>query len=109
MYEVVIGYVVGTVVGLLLFRMFVRERIVTATLDMLIQEEYVKSWEDEEGTTQLVKWREAVDVESWRRLYEEIDIFYIRMFKFFFKQYQRIKFIVTYGIKKLSLLWAISS
>ena len=73
MYEVAIGYVVGTVVGLLLFRMFVRERIVTATLDMLIQEEYVKSWEDENGTTQLVKWREAVDVESWRRLYEEIN------------------------------------
>ena len=73
MYEVAIGYVVGTVVGLLLFRMFVRERIVTATLDMLIQEEYVKSWEDEDGTTQLVKWREAVDIESWRRLYEEIN------------------------------------
>ena len=73
MYEVAIGYVVGTVVGLLLFRMFVRERIVTATLDMLIQEEYVKSWEDEEGTTQLVKWREAVDIESWRRLYEEMN------------------------------------
>ena len=73
MYEVAIGYVVGTVVGLFLFRMFVRERIVTATLDMLIQEEYVKSWEDEDGTTQLVKWREAVDIESWRRLYEEIN------------------------------------
>ena len=73
MYEVAIGYVVGTVVGLLLFRMFVRERIVTATLDMLIQEEYVKSWEDEEGTTQLIKWREAVDIESWRRLYEEMN------------------------------------
>ena len=73
MYEVAIGYVVGTVVGLLLFRMFVRERIVTATLDMLIQEEYVKSWEDDDGTTQLMKWREAVDVESWRRLYEEIN------------------------------------
>ena len=73
MFEVAIGYVVGTVVGLLLFRMFVRERIVTATLDMLIQEEYVKSWEDEEGTTQLVKWQEAVDIESWRRLYEEMN------------------------------------
>ena len=73
MYEVAIGYVVGTVVGLLLFRMAIRERIVTATLDMLIQEEYVKSWEDEDGTTQLIKWREAVDAESWRRLYEEID------------------------------------
>jgi len=73
MYEVAIGYVVGTVVGLILFRMAIRERIVTATLDMLIQEEYVKSWEDEDGVTQLYKWQEAVDEDTWRRLYERME------------------------------------
>jgi len=73
MYEVAIGYVVGTVVGLLLFRMAIRERIVSATLDMLIQEEYVRAYDDEDGVTQLYKWQEAVDEDIWRRLGDTME------------------------------------
>ena len=73
MFEVAIGYVVGTVVGLLLFRMAIRERIVSATLDMLIQEEYVRAYDDEDGVTQLYKWQEAVDEDIWRRLADAME------------------------------------
>ena len=73
MFEVAIGYVVGTVVGLFLFRMAIRERIVSATLDMLIQEEYVRAYDDEDGVTQLYKWQEAVDEDVWRRLADGME------------------------------------
>ena len=68
MYEVMLGYVVGTLVGIVLFRMYVKERIVTATLDMLIQEEYVRAWVDDEGITQLYKWHELDQQQLWDTL-----------------------------------------
>ena len=63
-----LGYVVGTLVGIVLFRMYVKERIVTATLDMLIQEEYVRAWVDKDGITQLYKWHELDQQQLWDTL-----------------------------------------
>ena len=68
MYEVMLGYVVGTLVGIVLFRWYVKERIVTATLDMLIQEEYVRAWVDKDGITQLYKWHELDQQQLWDTL-----------------------------------------
>lgn len=68
MYEVMLGYVVGTLVGIVLFRWYVKERIITATLDMLIQEEYVRSYVDDEGITQLYKWHELDQQQLWDTL-----------------------------------------
>jgi len=72
MYEIMLGYVVGTLVGIVLFRMYVKERIVTATLDMLIQEEYVRAWIDDEGVTQLYKWHEVDQKQLWDTIEEII-------------------------------------
>ena len=68
MYEVAIGYVVGSLAALLIFRAMVREHIVKKTLDMLIHEEYVRAYEDDDGITQLYTWRESVDLDVWEQL-----------------------------------------
>ena len=68
MYEVAIGYVVGSLAALMLFRAVVREHIVKKTLDMLINEEYVRAYQDDDGITQLYTWRESVDLDVWEQL-----------------------------------------
>ena len=70
MLEVIVCYVVGTVAGGLLFRQWITERAIVRTLDMLIKEDYVRSWTDEDGVVQLYKWEEnrGIDEEMWRRL-----------------------------------------
>ena len=71
MLEVIVSYVAGTAAGGLLFQRWITERAITRTLDLLIQEDYVRSWTDEEGTVQLYKWEEeepAISEEEWRRL-----------------------------------------
>ena len=73
MYEVAIGYVVGSAAALLLFRTVVREHIVKATLDMLINEEYVRAYQDDDGITQLYTWRESVDLDVWEQLEDIIE------------------------------------
>ena len=75
MFELVVCYVAGTAAGLLLFHSWVKERIITQTLDMLIHEQYVRSWIDEEGTIQLYKWHEGrdIDEEMWERLSELME------------------------------------
>ena len=72
MYEIAIGYVVGSAAALLLFRTMVREHIVKVTLDMLINEEYVRAYEDDDGITQLYTWRESVDLDVWEQLEQAI-------------------------------------
>ena len=49
------AYVVGTAAGLWVFRSWVKEGIITATLDSLITQGYLRSYEDHEGITQLLK------------------------------------------------------
>ena len=73
MYEVAIGYVVGSAAALMLFRAWVREHIVRTTLDMLIDEAYVRSYQDDDGITQLYTWREAVDLDVWETLEKAIE------------------------------------
>jgi len=60
MYEVALGYMVGSAASLLLFRTWIKERIVEGTLDMLIQEDYVRSWIDDDGVVQLSKLDEDI-------------------------------------------------
>ena len=70
MLEMVVCYVAGTAAGLLLFRRWIEERVITRTLDMLINEDYVRSWIDSDGVIQLYKWEEnpVMSEEMWRRL-----------------------------------------
>ena len=63
-----IGYIVGSIAAVLLFRHVVREHIVKKTLDMLINEEYVRAYQDDDGITQLYTWRESVDLDVWEQL-----------------------------------------
>lgn len=60
MYEVALGYVVGSAASLFLFREWIKENIVNSTLDMLIREDYVRSWVDDEGIIQLSKLDEGI-------------------------------------------------
>ena len=60
MYEVALGYVVGSAASLLLFRAWIKEGIINGTLDMLIREDYVRSWIDDEGIIQLSKLDEGI-------------------------------------------------
>ena len=60
MYEVALGYMVGSAASLLLFRTWIKERIVSGTLDMLIQEDYLRSWIDDDGVVQLSKLDEGI-------------------------------------------------
>ena len=56
--HVAAAYVIGTAAGLWLFRSWVKESIVTATLDSLVEQGYLFSWLDEDGVTQITKWSE---------------------------------------------------
>ena len=60
MYEVALGYVIGSAASLFLFRAWIKENIVSNTLDMLIREDYVRSWIDDEGIIQLSKLDEGI-------------------------------------------------
>ena len=52
------AYFVGTAVGLLLFRKVIQESLITSTIDILIDQDYLRSWIDSEGVTHLYKWYE---------------------------------------------------
>jgi len=56
------AYVIGTAAGIGIFRTWIQERIITATIDTLIRDEYVRSFEDEDGVTHLYKWHELDDI-----------------------------------------------
>jgi len=74
MYEVAIGYMVGSAASLLLFRTWIKERIVSGTLDMLINEDYIRSFIDDDGVTQLAKLDEdIVDREISPEVWEQFE------------------------------------
>ena len=60
------AYVIGSAAALWLFRTWVQEKIVTATLDTLIEQGYLYSWLDEDGTTQLTKWQDILQTDLER-------------------------------------------
>ena len=61
-WQLVVMYFVGTGSGLILFRHFIKEHIITATIDTLVEQEYVRSYEDDHGITHLYKWHDLEDV-----------------------------------------------
>jgi spermidine/putrescine-binding protein len=66
------AYVAGTAAGIGIFRWWIKERIITATIDSLVDQEYVRSYEDENGITHLYKWHEFDDIlEKIRAVQEE--------------------------------------
>ena len=56
------AYVAGTAAGIGIFRYWVKEQIISATIDSLVEQEYVRSYEDEHGITHLYKWHELEDI-----------------------------------------------
>jgi hypothetical protein len=56
------AYVIGTAAGLWLFREVIKEKIVTATLDTLVEQGYLFSWLDSDGVTQITKWSEVASI-----------------------------------------------
>jgi len=68
MWHVVTAYLVGTAAGLGIFRHWIKTNLVMNALDNLIDQDYIRSYVDEEGITQLYKWYELDDVIE--RLYQ---------------------------------------
>ena len=62
LWHVGVAYVVGTAAGIGIFRHVIKEYIITATIDSLVEQEYVRSYEDEEGITHLYKWHDLEDI-----------------------------------------------
>jgi hypothetical protein len=56
------AYIVGTAAGIGIFRWVVKESIITATIDTLVEQEYIRAYEDPHGITQLYKWHELEDI-----------------------------------------------
>ena len=72
MLEMIMCYVAGTAAGLLLFRTYVKERIVSGTVDMLLAENYLCGEVDDDGVMQLTKIEDiepcGVSPELWNQL-----------------------------------------
>jgi DNA-binding MarR family transcriptional regulator len=71
------AYVVGTALGFVLFRQYIKESIITMTIDSLVEQEYVRSYEDQDGTIHLHKWHDLEDIleqiQEAAKDYEEDD------------------------------------
>ena len=71
MLEMIVCYVAGTAAGLLLFRTFVKERIVSGTVDMLLEEKYLCGEVDADGVMHLTKIEDIeprISPELWNHL-----------------------------------------
>jgi hypothetical protein len=56
------AYIVGTAAGIGIFRWVVKESIITATIDSLVEQEYVRSYEDADGIIHLRQWHDLEDI-----------------------------------------------
>ena len=65
------AYVCGTAVGIGIFHQWVKEKIITMTIDSLVDQEYVRSYTDENGTVHLHKWHDLEDLVDMMRGDEE--------------------------------------
>ena len=61
--EVVVSYIVGSVVSIWLFNRMIRERTVAMTLESLVDEGYIRTRIDEDGITQLYKYDELPNIQ----------------------------------------------
>lgn len=71
MLEMIVCYVAGTAAGLLLFRTYVKERIVSGTVDMLLEEKYLYGEVDGDGVMHLTKIEDIeprISPELWKHL-----------------------------------------
>ena len=64
------AYVVGSAAALYLFNHWVKEKIITATIDTLVKDGYLYSQTDAHGVMHLTKWYEieATEEEAWDEL-----------------------------------------
>lgn len=65
MYEtwhIAAAYAAGTAAGIGIFHQWVKEKIITMTIDSLVEQEYVRSYEDRDGIIHLHKWHELDDI-----------------------------------------------
>ena len=56
------AYVVGTAAGIGIFRHMVREDLVSRAIDTLVENDYVRTYQDRDGITHLYKWYELDDL-----------------------------------------------
>jgi len=71
MLEMIVCYVAGTAAGLLLFRTYVKERIVSGTVDMLLEEKYLYGEVDGDVVMHLTKIEDIeprISPELWSQL-----------------------------------------
>ena len=57
-----IPYGIGTIAGITLFRHAVKESIIVKTIDNLVENDYCRSYVNENGEVELYKWYELEDV-----------------------------------------------
>ena len=80
-----LAYGIGSAAGLILFREFVKEKIITTTIDSLAAQGYLYAEEAEDGQVMLSKVDEVVDaavadvtvdaiIETANRMQEEIEM-----------------------------------
>lgn len=60
--EILAIYGVGTIAGIALFHYHIKERMVQATLDSMIEDEYIRTSVDENGEVHLHRWYELEDI-----------------------------------------------
>jgi len=64
MWHILAAYFVGTAAGVILFKTYVKEQIIVATLDNLVEGGFVKSYKDHEG---LIQFMRIEDIEEMER------------------------------------------
>ena len=69
--DVLVSYMIGTGAGIFLFKRYVQEAIIQRTIDMLVQEDYVRSYRSDDGEIHLHKWYDLDDL--MERVDEEDD------------------------------------
>lgn len=65
MWQLIAAYFVGTTAGVILFKTYVKEQIIVATLDNLVDQGFVKSFKDQEG---LIQFMRVEDIEAEARV-----------------------------------------
>ena len=70
------AYVVGSAAAVWLFRTWVKESIITATIDTLARDGYLYSQVDRNGVMHLTKWYEIEEREEemWDEMESDLDV-----------------------------------
>lgn len=73
LWHIGIAYVIGTASGIGIFHRMIKENLVAQALDTLVENDYLRSYIDDDGITQLYKWYELEDVLEEIRKEKEDD------------------------------------